>query len=194
MFRVVRFFLALIGILAIILISSCGDVDELEKQSPDLTKINNVLKEKWQKGYMQEDVELYMSAYWEEGFYYISDMGTPNDTTDDTEFIDFRQEKESAIKVFERYQDIEIEISEPPEVTFNEDQTEAQVRNHYKLEVYVTSGTSLEGGYTGLYAEGDNVFTFEKRKNGDSEEEWRITEWRDEAYSPEQINKLYGLE
>lgn len=194
MFRVVRFFLVSIGILTIIFISSCGDVDELEKQSPDLTKINNVLKEKWRKGYMQEDVELYMSAYWEEGFYYISDMGTPNDTTDDTEFIDFRQEKESAIKVFERYQDIEIEISEPPEVTFNEDQTEAQVRNHYKLEVYVTSGTSLEGGYTGLYAEGDNVFTFEKRKNGDSEEEWRITEWRDEAYSPEQINKLYGLE
>lgn len=190
----VRFFLASIGILAIIFISSCGDVDELEKQSPDLTKINNVLKEKWRKGYMQEDVDLYMSAYWEEGFYYISDMGTPNDTTDDTEFIDFRQEKESAIKVFERYQDIEIELSEPPEVTFNEDQTEAQVRNHYKLEVYVTSGTSLEGGYTGLYAEGDNVFTFEKRKNGDGEEEWRITEWRDEAYSPEQINKLYGLE
>lgn len=190
-----RISLASIGILIfIIFISSCGDVEELQEQSPDLIAITNVLKDRWQKGYMREDVELYMSAYWENGFYYVSDMGTPNDTTDDVEFIDIRQEKESAIRVFERYQDIEIELSEPPEVTFNEDQTEAEVRNHYKLQVFVTSGTSLEGGYTGLYAEGDNVFTFEKRENGNGEKEWRITVWRDEAFSPEEINKLYGLE
>jgi hypothetical protein len=121
-------------------------------------------------------------------------MGTPEDKTDDIEFNDIRKERESAVKVFEKYQDIEIEISEPPVVTFNEEQTEAEVRNHYKLQVFVADGTSLDGGYTGLYAEGDNVFTFEKRENGSNEEEWRITVWRDEAFSPEEINRLYGLE
>lgn len=188
-----RGILASIGILAFIFIS-CGDVDEVTQTTPELTEISNVLTEKWQRGYMTEDVELYMSSYWEDGFYYVSDMGTPEDKTDDIEFNDIRKERESAIKVFEKYQDIEIELSEPPEVVFNEDQTEAEVRNHYKLQVFVADGTSLEGGYTGLYAEGDNVFTFEKRENGDGEEEWRITVWRDEAFSPEEINRLYGLE
>ena len=196
MFRVLRIGLAAIGILTFIMfISSCGDVEELQEQSPDLIEINNVLKDRWQKGYMNEDIDLYMSAYWEDDFYWVSDMGTPGDTTDDYEFIDIRQERESAISVFNRYQDIEIELSEPPEVTFNsEPPTEAEVRNHYKLQVFVTSGTSLDGGYTGLYAEGDNVFTFRKDKNGDGKEEWRITVWRDEAFSPEEINSLYGLE
>jgi len=192
---VLRISLAIIGILTfIIFISSCGDVEEVQKgQSPDFIALNSVLKDRWQKGYMNEDIDLYMSAYWEDDFYWVSDNGTPDDTTDDYEFIDIRQERESAIKVFEKFQGIEIELSEPPDVGFNEDKTKAELRNHYRLQLLVASGTSLEGGYTGLYAEGDNIFTFEKRKNGDSEE-WRITEWRDEALSPEDINELYGLE
>jgi len=193
--KVSRIILALTGIITfIILLSGCGDVDEIQDKSPDLIAISNVLKDRWRDGYMNEDVELYISSYWEEGFYYVSDMGTRDDKTDDVEFIDIRQERESAIKIFQNYQDIEIELSEPPVVTFNEDRSEAEVRNHYKLQVFVADGTSLEGGYTGLYAEGDNIFTFEKKENDEGKEEWRISVWRDEAFSPEEINRLYGLE
>lgn len=185
----------MVGILTFMMfISSCGDVDEIAEPSPDLTEISNVLKNRWRDGYMNEDVDLYISAYWENGFYYVSDMGTQADKTDDVEFIDIRQEREAAVKVFNTYQDIEIELSEPPEVTFSEDQNKAEVRNHYKLQVFVADGTSLDGGYTGLYAEGDNIFSFEKRENGDGKDEWRITAWRDEAFSPDEINQLYGLE
>ena len=43
-------------------------------------------------------------------------MGTPDDATDDVKFDDIREERESAIRVFSLYQDIEIELDEPPEV------------------------------------------------------------------------------
>ncbi|MBW2149322.1 MAG: hypothetical protein JRI22_20155 [Deltaproteobacteria bacterium] len=95
---------------------------------------------------MAETIDCYISVYWPDSFYYVSDMGTPEDTTDDVELTSIQQELKSAIGVFEKYRDIAIEISEPA-VTFNEDQTEAEVRNHYKLGVFVPHGTSLRGGY-----------------------------------------------
>ena len=39
-----------------------------------------------------------------------------------------------------------------------------------------------------MYAEGDNLFVFEKRNN-----EWRITEWHDEAFSDEEIRIANNL-
>ena len=167
---------------------SCGDVDKLEEPQPaELAAINQVLK-KWRDGYQNEDVETYMNAFWEKGFRYVSDMGTDNDKTDDVEFDDIRDERESAIRVFGRFQDIELEISEPPEIQLNTDRTTAEVRNHYRIQGFVADGESLEGGFTGWFAEGDNVFTFELR-NG----QWRITEWRDEAFSEEEIKQVNNL-
>jgi hypothetical protein len=166
---------------------SCGDVPEVPTVQPEeLAAINQVLKH-WREGYQSEDVEMYMSAFWEEGFLYVSDMGT-DDKTDDVIFDDVRDEKDSAIRVFARFQDIEIEVSEPPEIQPNEDRTRAEVRNHYRIQGFVADGESLEGGFTGWFAEGDNVFTLENR-NG----EWRITEWQDEAYSEEEIRAANNL-
>ena len=167
---------------------SCGDVDKVEEPQPaELAAINQVLK-KWRDGYQNEDVETYISAFWPEGFRYVSDMGTDTDKTDDVEFDDIRLERDSAIRVFARFQDIELEISEPPEIQLNADHTKADVRNHYRIQGFVASGESLEGGFTGWFAEGDNVFTFELR-NG----QWRITEWRDEAFSEEEIKRANNL-
>jgi hypothetical protein len=167
---------------------SCGDVEEVNKPQPEeLSAINQVLK-KWREGYQNEDVEMYISAYWEKGFRYVSDMGTKSDKTDDIEFDDIRQERDSAIRVFARFQDLEIEVSEPPEIQLNADRTKAEVRNHYRIQGFVSSGESLEGGYTGWFAEGDNVFTVELRTG-----EWRITEWRDEAFSEEEIRRANNL-
>jgi hypothetical protein len=176
-----------------VLIFGCGDVDPVDVPltGEELT-IVAVLK-KWRTGYENEDVDTYISTFWADGFLYTSDLGT-DDKTDDVEFTDIREERESAIRVFSRYQDLEIELSEPPEIMFNEDKTRAEVKNHYRIQGFVADGESLEGGYTGWYAEGDSNFVFELRANpATKKKEWRITEWWDEAFSEEEIraaNKL----
>lgn len=176
--------LVILSLSALIVIYGCGDVEPIKPEPPkELSAIEKVLKEKWIKGYMSEDVDLYMSAYWKEGFLYKSDVGTPSDPSDDVIFDDWRLERDSAIRIFKAFQNIEIEISEPPEIKIlNPERTKAEVRNHYKIQAFVSGDTSLPGGYTGWFAEGDNTFTFEFKSG-----EWRITEWRDEAFSPEQI-------
>ena len=177
------------------LLASCGDVSSVTKvQSKELVLINQVLKN-WREGYQSEDLDRYMSAFWEDGFLYVSDMGTDADKTDDVIFDDIRDERDSAQRVFARFQDIEIELSEPPEIQLNADRTRAEVRNHYRIQGFVADGDSLEGGFTGWFAEGNNIFTFELRTNTGSDiQEWRITEWRDEAYSEEQIRAANNLQ
>ena len=190
-----KVFAKITGLLLVFsLLTSCGDVSSVTKvQSKELVLINQVLKN-WREGYQSEDLDRYMSAFWEDGFLYVSDMGTDADKTDDVIFDDIRDERDSAQRVFARFQDIEIELSEPPEIQLNADRTRAEVRNHYRIQGFVADGDSLEGGYTGWFAEGNNVFTFELRTNEDSDkQEWRITEWRDEAFSEEQIRAANNL-
>ncbi len=46
----------------------CGDVDPVNKPLPPETEeIRIVLKDRWKQGYETEDLELYMSSFWEEG-------------------------------------------------------------------------------------------------------------------------------
>ncbi len=183
----VRSWLASFSILMLVIALGCGDVDPITPEaSEDEIAISNVITQRWMRGYMTEDVELYESAFWKDGFLYYSDMGTPTDPSDFVQFDDIRDELDSARRVFDRYQDIEIEVSEPEITMLSE--VKAVVRNHYKIQGFVADGTSLEGGYTGWYAEGDNEFTFEKRKSPDGKLEWRITEWLDEAVHPDDID------
>ena len=168
---------------------SCGDVEQIGQPDPaEFAAINRVLKQ-WRESYESEDVDTYMNVYWKEGFLYESDMGTEVDKSDDVIFDNWDRERESAISVFVRFQDIEIEISEPPEIDFLDDaQTKAEVKNHYRIQGFLASGESFEGGYTGWFAEGNNRFIFELRTNEETgKEEWRITEWHDEAFSEEEI-------
>ncbi len=165
----------------------CGDVDKYQVSPIDYSAINSVLK-RWREGYETEDVETYMSAYWSQGFRYVSDMGTDGDKTDDVVFDDIRIERDSATYVFSRYQDIEIELSIPPEIKLYNDGTHAEVRNHYRIQGFVADGEALEGGYTGWFAEGDNLFIFEKR-----DEIWRIVEWHDEAFNDDEIRAANNL-
>ena len=161
---------------------SCGDVETVGTSgSQELEAIEDALRA-WRTGYETEDIDAYMNVFWADGFRYISDMGTPDDTTDAVKFDDIREERESAIRVFSLYQDIEIELEEPPEVELNAERNRAEVRVHYRIQGFVADGVSLEGGYTGWYAEGDNLFVFELRDG-----EWRISEWIGEAFSEEKI-------
>ena len=172
----------LLTVLTASCILSCGEVGTVgTPESQEIEAIEEALRA-WRTGYETEDIDAYMSVFWADGFRYVSDMGTPDDTTDDVTFDDIREERESAIRVFTLYQDIEIELEEPPEVELNAERNRAEVRVHYRIQGFVADGVSLEGGYTGWYAEGDNVFIFELREG-----EWRILEWVDEAFSEEKI-------
>ena len=55
-------------------------------------QISSVL-DRWREGYETEDVNTYIGTFWEDGFLYVSDMGTDADKTDDVEFDDIRQER-----------------------------------------------------------------------------------------------------
>ena len=189
-----KVFAKIIGLLLVFsVLTSCGDVSSPRPQPPELVLITQVLKN-WREGYQSEDLDRYMSAFWEDGFLYVSDMGTNDDKTDDVVFDDIRDERDAAKRVFDMFQDIEIELSEPPEIQLNTDRTRAEVRNHYRIQGFVADGEALEGGFTGWFAEGNNVFSFELRRNKDSsKQEWRITEWLDEAYSKEEIRAANNL-
>lgn len=191
--RVNNVFYFIIGFMGLFLLSAivagCGDVEPITPPPPpEVAEISDVLKNRWKLGYETEDVELYISSFWKEGYFYWSDMATDGQIDDDVIFDDLQEERESAIRVFKNYRNIEIEISEPPEVKIlDEEKTKAEVRNHYKIQFFVPEGTSLPGGYNGYYAEGDNIFMFERKDNGNGKDEWRITEWRQNEYSPEEI-------
>lgn len=187
-FTISRVALALGVFCLLISLTGCGDVEKVNQVPPEeLLAINAVLKQ-WREGYELEDIETYITAFWEEGFLYVSDLGTDGDKTDDLLFDDIRDERASAIRVFSQFQDIEIELSVPPEIELNQESDRAEVRNHYRIQGFVADGESLEGGYTGWFAEGDNLFIFEKR-NG----EWRISEWHDEAFNDEEIRIANNL-
>ena len=185
-----RTFAKAMGVLILLIgFMGCGDADKVGQAPPEeFLEINKVLNQ-WRQGYETEDVNAYVETFWEVGFLYVSDMGTDGDKTDDLEFDDIRQERDAATRVFERFQDIEIELSVPPEIRMtNEDGTQAEVKNHYRIQLFISDGHSLEGGFSGVYAEGDNLFIFEKRND-----KWRIVEWHDESFSEEEIRVANNL-
>lgn len=177
------------------LIMGCGDVDPIaEPLEPETPEIGAILMDRWKQGYETEDLELYMSSFWQDGYYYWSDLAT-DDVGDDVSFDSWDEERESAISVFKKWRNIEIEITDPPEVQIlDEARTKAEVKNHYKIQLYVPEGTSLAGGYEAVYAEGDNIFTFEYRANEGGVQEWRITEWRQNEYSKEEIEAAWEIQ
>jgi hypothetical protein len=120
-----------------VLLIGCGDVEPVtEPPPPEVAEISNILKNRWKLGYETESLDLYMSSFWKEGFFYWSDMATQDNIGDDISFDNWDQERNSAIKVFKNYRNIEIEISEPPEVKILDDaKTKAEVRNHYKIQL-----------------------------------------------------------
>ena len=192
-----RNFLLIFGfLLFVVLVAGCGDVEPLRKPPPpEVAEISAVLKERWKEGYETEDLPLFLSSFWEEGYYYWSDFATDSDVGDDVIFDKLQDEKESAIMVFKEYRNIEIEMSEPPEVKIlNEEKTRAEVRNHYKIQLYVPENTSLPGGYEAYYAEGDNVFIFELKDSGNGVQEWRITQWLQYEYTKEEIEAAWDLQ
>ena len=170
-------FLAKCALLLIVgLFLSCGEDNTPGDSSDDV--IHEIVDRRWKVGYERKNIDLYLSAFWPDNFLHTSDNGTPKDAIDDLSITNIKMEEEYTKQVFDRFKNIVIEYSEF-EPDFLPDGT-AQVRIHYKISCYI------EDEDYGYYAEGNNIFTFEQKQN-----EWRIKEWKDEAYSPENIVRTY---
>lgn len=162
-------------------------VQEPEVFEPEIDPIQEAIDdvlERMRDGYEKEDLDLYLSAFWIDGFRYTSDMATAHDRIDDEIFEEFKQEAKSAARVFVRFQDIGLQFLNPAQIV-SEAPEQIEAMTHYRIQAFVNDGHALEGGFLAWYAEGNARFTFELR-----DEEWRITEWLDEAFDPQEIRFL----
>ncbi len=162
----------------------CGDDGELD--GDEKSNIEKVLYENWKQGYEQEDMDKYLSAFWDENFRHESDNGT-EDTSDDVILKSIEQEREVSQQIFARFKDIQIEISGIDIVFAPSIANEAKVDSTYKIQ-FVMENNENSCGYIGYYAEGKNTFTFKKGKSIG----WRITVWEDKADSPQVIKAKYA--
>jgi len=160
-----------------------NDIDEIKgKKAGDDNSaplIEYVIQDKWKKGYENHDIGLYMSSIWEDKFFYISDIGTPENASDDVIFRGGQMERESASKVFRNFgKAIQINLRPLSDITFLGDKA-AMVK--YGYESRFSREPSPESSLREYYAPGSMVFILEKRKNDAGADEWRILEWYDYA-------------
>jgi len=159
----------------IALLVSCGEDEDTEKD--DEEKINQIIMG-LKRGYEEKKVDTYTYAFCDNDFLHTSDNGTPDDTFDDLVITSKSQEEQYAKTVFEEFDEIKLEISEP-EIKFNSSER-AEVTNKYYIQFRSPNDENDE--YTYYYAEGENIFTFELGDKG-----WRIRKWEDKACSPDEI-------
>ncbi len=123
-----------------------------------------------------------MSSIWEDDFFYTSDIGTPNDPSDDIIFRGGQQERESAIKVFSAWsKNIELNYSLSSDIEFLSD-TIAMVECDY--EAIFSRPSSPEVKLVTTVCPGTMILILEYRENFDGIGEWRILEWYDYAAKP----------
>jgi hypothetical protein len=141
--------------------------------------IESVIRDRWKKGYETYDIETYMSAIWEDDFFYTTDLGTPDDPSDDAILRGGQQERESANRVFNRFTEgIELSLSSRSDVEFLSD-TIAMVK--YDYEAKFRQVPTPESRFEMIYTSGDMVIILEYRENREDAGEWRILEWFDHA-------------
>ena len=142
-----------------------GEIDyDLERSA-----IKSVIEELWGNSLETYDIQGYMSAIWADNFFYVSDMGTPNNPDDDMIFRGGQQEREGTLKMFDVTQNIELNLYKNGDIEFLSG-TLAMADYDYDLRL----GLAHEGQSN---PSGRMVFILELRENG----EWRILEWYDYA-------------
>lgn len=131
--------------------------------------IKSVIEEQWGDSLETYDIQGYMSAIWEDNFFYASDMGTPDNPDDDMIFRGGQQEREGTLKMFNATQNIELNLYRNADVEFLSD-TLAMADYDYDLKLDLMPGEQSNPS-------GRMIFILELRENG----EWRILEWYDYA-------------
>ncbi len=147
--------------------------EELEEDQVDYdrerSRVESVIWEQWKNGLENYNIERYMSAIWGDDFFYISDLGTPDNPDDDIVFRGGYEEREGTSKMFNTSENIDLNLSQHGNVDFL-NETIAMVDLDYDMTL-----VELESGETS-YPSGRMIFILELR-----EDEWRILEWYDKA-------------
>ena len=145
-----------------------AETDEIDYDL-ERSVIESVIANQWENNLEAYDIEGYMSAIWEDEFFYASDMGTPDNPDDDMIFRSGQQEREGTLKMFEQTQKIDLNLYRNGDVEFLSE-TLAMVDYDYDLRLtYTQHGLANPSGRM--------IFILELRENG----EWRILEWYDYA-------------
>ena len=143
------------------------EADEIDY---DLEKsvISSVIEEQWRNSFETHDIEGYMSAIWEDDFFYVSDMDTPDNLGDDIIFRGGSEERGRGIEnVRCHYHTIDLSLSKNRDIEFLSE-TLAIVDYDYDLKLASTAGGVSNPS-------GRMIFVLELRESG----EWRILEWYD---------------
>ncbi len=138
------------------------------------SKIESVIWDQWKYGLEIYDIEQYMSAIWEDDFFYTSDLGTPDNPDDDLIFRGGRQEREGTSRLFNAMERIDLNLSRRGDIEFLND-TLAMVEYDYDLKFVQHASGEVS------YPSGHMFFILELRENAENTSEWRILEWYDYA-------------
>jgi len=163
------------------------DDSNVEEQQVDYDRekqlIESVIWEQWKRGYETYDVERYMSSIWEDDFFYTSDVGTPADPSDDIILRGGQRERESTIRIFNKFtKNIELNLSPRSGIEFLSD-TIAMVE--YDYEVKFSQPPSPEDKLETYHCPSNMIIILERRENSEGKSEWRILEWYDYAQKPQ---------
>lgn len=150
--------------------NSVSDIDQEKKY------VGSVIFDQWKEGYETRDIEKYMSSIWEDGFFYISDMGTA-DTSDDVIFRGGQRERESAVRIFKNYtKKIELNLTPRSDIEFLSEKN-AMVKYDYELKM--SKVPTLDSPFETFYCSGNMIIILEYREVSKDKSEWRILEWYD---------------
>ena len=142
-------------------------------------KIHQLLN-KMERAYVNRDIEDYMSVFHDE-FEYQSDVGTPEDVSDDISGITKELERESTLQVFEQFYTMEIDLLSGLEIKVTDDKATA------KSEYTIVCETFDHENLT-FYMRGTNTFFGVKQKGNERlSEQSKIIRWQDNALSTKEI-------
>lgn len=149
-------------------------VDEYEIKNA----IRNILYEYWQVGYQQKETDKYMTAF-SADFEHVLDNGKT---------LSKVEEELNANNVFNRFETIVIELSEPAVFDLRSNPEKPTVTANYRIQFALDLKNEASDNcvYEGYYAEGKSTFTFEFNEQ---ENEWRILKWVDESYDRNEIKQ-----
>jgi hypothetical protein len=190
MFRVLLFICTVLVVIPFLSCEDANNVSNSENESQTSSQNSNgkeiaimeVLYERWQKGYQDEDIEKYKTALWLD-FQHV---------LDDETILNIKEEEEAAERVFSEFKDIIIEISDI-KINFLSE-TKAKVETDYKIQLLLQDIASDDCVYEGYYAEGKNTFTFRFDTTDDGVSEWRIARWEDKAFGSDEIKRRYSAQ
>jgi HEAT repeat protein len=144
-------------------------------------KINQLLHQ-MERAYVNRDIDDYMSVFHDE-FEYQSDVGTPEDASDDISGITKELERESALRVFEQFYTMEIDLLSGLEISVTGDKATAK-------SAYTIVGETFDPENWTLYMRGTNTFSLLKPQAegasssfSSASEQWQIIRWQDNALS-----------